>query len=148
MKSKTLTNYVFIFAFLLMVTISAYNFGIFNDNFVSSQNTNYTKLLETYQEQKKPVVLIAYSESVRYCLEHLQDFKNLSKKYKESLGLIIVNIENSSGMDFANLNEIKVVPSFLLIDAKGDVQKLLQGYVELAELESEITALIKLGGIE
>lgn len=148
MKTKTMINYIFLLAFILMLTVSAYNFGMFNDNFISSQDTNFTKLIESYHKQKKPIVFFAYSENVRYCVTNLPKIKDLSKKYEDSVGFIIINTENSSGMDFANLNNIKVVPSFLFFNNKGGRQKLLQGYVELGELESEINLLLTLGGKE
>lgn len=133
------------FSFLLLSSFMTLP-GDSNNKGINFQDITFTEAIAQAKKENKPIFMNVYATWCPPC-NKIKQTTFMSDKVGEAMNKNFVNIsidaEKGEGIALAQKYEVTAHPLMLVIDANGNVQKRILGFVKEDQLLKEVSGYLK-----
>ena len=137
---------ILVIAFSFLLLSSFLSLPDSNDNGINFQNITFTQALAQAKKENKPIFMNVYAVWCPPC-NNIKKTTFKSDKVGNAFNKNFINIsidaEKGEGLELAKKYEVTAHPLMLVIDANGEVQKRILGYVKEDQLLKEVSGYLK-----
>jgi len=138
-----LRSYILLFLTIALVALLALLRGSFNPGASLDLLARRSLDPEMAVANGRPSVFEFYANWCEACKAMTPAMLSIEEDYKDSLNLVLLNVENPIWQDLIDKYEVTGIPQINLFDAQGDLQGKSIGLRTEDELKDMVDALIK-----
>lgn len=151
MEKKIKLRILGIILIIVIFAASAVVFAVNSEITLKSPEKNNQTSLEVANKEKKPIVLLFYSDWCAYCVKFMPKYDELSKIYKKEYNFVKVDAENPANYSLMQDYAVGSLPTLYISDPSVDnkifINQTIYGDIERIKKELDrylrVKALIK-----